>query len=86
MNATFTDFLTNMAEDALTAGSTVTLVAIGGASTNVIGWNFGTLAGAFAAGAIISVLTSFAKRDVGAKNQTTIVPAIDPGLAPRHLA
>ena len=86
MNATFTDFLTNMAEDAITAGSTVALVAIGGATTSVIGWNIGTISGAFAAGAIISVLTSFSKRKFGAVNQTTIVPAIDPSLAPRHLA
>jgi len=86
MTATYLDFVTNTAEKAVTDGCNTTLIAIGAATANVIGWDWSNLGGAFIAGFTVSVITSFAKRNIGAKNETNIVPAIDPALAPAHRA
>jgi hypothetical protein len=79
---TFPDFLVIAAEDAVTTGCQTTLLAIGAASASVIGWNWVNLGGSFAAGAIVSLLTSFAKKNVGVRNTVTILSPGD--TAPKH--
>jgi hypothetical protein len=58
-------FTLETVERAIDTGAAVALVAIGGASSNVIGWNWATIGGAFAAGAVVSVLTSLASQPIG---------------------
>lgn len=65
MTNVVTRFTLETLERAIDTGAAVALVAIGGASTNVIGWNWATIGGAFAAGAVVSVLTSLASQPVG---------------------
>ena len=58
-------FLEDAAERAVTSGCQATLLAIGGATANVIGWDWVNLGGAFAAGAFLSGMTSFIKAPFG---------------------
>lgn len=60
-----TRFTLETLERAIDTGAATALVAIGAASTNVVGWNWVTIGGAFAAGSIVSLLTSLASQPIG---------------------
>lgn len=70
-----TRFTLETLERAVETGASTALVSIGGAVTNVIGWNWAVIGGSFAAGAITSVLISLASQPVGDPLTPSILPA-----------
>lgn len=68
-------FIKDAAERAVTTGCQATLVAIGGATANVIGWDWLNLGGAFAAGFTVSLLTSTFKQPFGNPDSAGITKA-----------
>lgn len=70
-----TNYVAQTAERAVRSGSATALLAVGGMTTNIIGWNWLDIGGAFAAGFIIETLLCLGAQPVGDPLSPSILPA-----------
>lgn len=69
------DFVWQLGEDAVKAGANGAMLAIGGMVTDILQWDWVTIAGYAGAASAISVLMSLGAKNVGEKNTTSVLPA-----------